>query len=265
MVTEKTDGVRHLMLITRDDQRVYSLLVDRGFRFYYTNVKFADFLREGTGDGGGTLLDGEIIWEPTGFKFYIHDIVCMSGKRHVAKFNYVDRMKQVVDIVRWACFPPDDGNELVQLLPKQLFPLTDLQRLWTEIMPKLQHRSDGLILTPNKLPHTGKKNKLMFKFKEPDDHTIDLQLDRRLDPLGDGMLKEMEGLPHTADGLGPPYTAYHLQTWDTQVRHDFCEIAMSPHRWASIGIPDPDRARGVILGNRFPFLQSTKTTPHRRM
>jgi hypothetical protein len=26
MVSEKTDGVRHLMLITRDDKNVYSLL-----------------------------------------------------------------------------------------------------------------------------------------------------------------------------------------------------------------------------------------------
>jgi hypothetical protein len=52
MVSEKTDGVRHLMLITRDDKNVYSLLVDRGFRFYYTNVKFSDHLRTGI----GTLL-----------------------------------------------------------------------------------------------------------------------------------------------------------------------------------------------------------------
>jgi hypothetical protein len=239
MVTEKTDGVRHLMLIFRDDQHVYSLLVDRGFRFYYTNVKFLDFLREGI----GTLLDGEIIWEPTGFKFYVHDLVCMSGKRNVAALDYVSRMKHVVDIVRWGCFPPEDGNEHIQLLPKKLFPLTNLKQLWFDIIPHLQHRCDGLILTPNELPHTGKKNKLMFKYKGPDDHTIDLQLDRKLDQC----VGEVEGLPHTSDGLGPPYLAYQLQTWDTQDRHDFCEISMAPQRWASIGIPDPDRARGAIL------------------
>lgn len=239
MVSEKTDGVRHLMLIYRDENHVYTLLIDRGFRFYYCNVKFLDFLREGI----GTLLDGEIIWEPTGFKYYVHDIVCMSGKRNVASLTYQERMKHVVNIVRWGCFPPEDGNEHVMLLPKRIFPLKQLSRLWDEVIPRLQHLSDGLILTPNRLPHTGKKNKLMFKYKRPEDHTIDLQLDRRLDHCKG----EVEGLPCTVDGLGPPYLAYQLQTWDTQDRHDFCEISMSPERWAGIGIPNPDQARGVIL------------------
>lgn len=239
MVSEKTDGIRHLMLIYRDERHVYSLLVDRGFRFYYSNVKFSDGLREGI----GTLLDGEIIWEPTGFKFYVHDIVCMGGKRTVSAMTYTERMKKVQDIVRWGCFPSDDGQEQIMLLAKQIFPLSNLHHLWNNVIPNLQHRTDGLILTPNDLPHTGKKNKLLFKYKSPEDHTIDLQLDRRLDFCRG----EVEGLPSSVDGLGPPFMAYQLQTWDTQVRHDFCEISMSPARWTSIGIPTPDSAIGSIL------------------
>jgi len=239
MVSEKTDGVRHLMLAYKDEHHSYSLLIDRGFRFYYTNVKFANFLREGV----GTLLDGEIIWEPTGFKYYVHDIVCMSGKPQVATLDYDARMKQVTDIVRWACFPPEDGHEQIMLIAKHIVPLQDLPKLWHTFIPKLAHHSDGLILTPKRLPHTGKKNKLMFKFKNPDDHTIDLQLDRRLDHC----VGEVEGLPSDADGLGPPYSAFQLQTWDTHVRHDFCEVSMSPERWAAIGVPNPDQSAGVIL------------------
>lgn len=250
LVAEKTDGVRNLMLICRDHERVYTLLVDRGFRFYYTDVKFSDYLRQGL----GTLLDGEIIWEPTGFKYYVHDIVCLAGKPHVATQPYRQRMEQVTNILRWACFPPDPESRAplqLQLLPKQLYPMKDLGRVWHEIIPRLAHRSDGLILTPDKIPHTGKKNKLMFKYKEPSDHTIDLQLDRRLDhSVGD-----VEGMDSRQDGLGPPYPAYQLQTWDTRDRHDFCAVSMSPERWAQLGFtPEtggPDGHRGAIVECRY--------------
>jgi hypothetical protein len=60
MVSEKTDGVRHLMLICRDKDHVYSLLIDRGFRFYYSNIKFMDFLCEGI----GTLLGKDETFRP---------------------------------------------------------------------------------------------------------------------------------------------------------------------------------------------------------
>jgi len=243
MVSEKTDGVRHLMLAYKDEKHAYSLLIDRGFRFYYTNVKFADFLRE----GDGTLLDGEIIWEPTGFKYYVHDIVCMAGKKQVAALDYKSRMNQVTDILRWGCFPPEDGNEQIMLLPKHIVPLKELSTLWYETIPNLAHQTDGLILTPNRLPHTGKKNKLMFKYKRPDDHTIDLQLDRRLDYC----VGEVESLSSRVDGLGPPYSAFQLQTWDTHERHDFCEISMSPERWAAIGVPNPEQCPGIILECRY--------------
>jgi hypothetical protein len=191
----------------------------------------------------------------------------MRGKRNIAELHYVDRMKHVVDIIRWACFPPDE--EYIMVLPKQIFPLRDLGKvclfnvvsdsllveLWTQVIPQLAHRSDGIILTPNNLPHTGKKNKLMFKHKCPDDHTIDLQLGARLNYCKGGV----EGMSDSVDGLGPPHRAYSLQTWDTQERHDFCEVSMSPARWASIGIPDPDSAAGVILGkNLYLFLRQAK-------
>jgi hypothetical protein len=151
-------------------------------------------------------------------------------------------MTEVVNIVRWACVPPDNGNEMIQLLAKQIFKFKDLPHLWREIIPRLAHRNDGLILTPADLPHQGKKNKLLFKFKGPNDHTIDLALGQKVETNQDDNLK-----PLSPDGLGPPHTAFHLQTWDTQNYMNFCEIAMAPERWHAMGIDDPTRHPGIIV------------------
>lgn len=91
-------------------------------------------------------------------------------------------MQYVVDTIRWNSFPPDGCEEIFQMLAKQIYSLSELGTLFNTIVPKLPHKSDGYILTPNELAHTGKKNKFAFKWKQPNDHTLDLKLDRPLNP-----------------------------------------------------------------------------------
>lgn len=242
MVAEKTDGVRHLLWACRDDKHTYTFLIDRGFRFYFAFVKFTTHLTQGS----GTLLDGEVIKEATGYKYYAHDIMSMAGNTQIALQPYQQRMRRVADLVRWHCFPPDNAMHDLGMYAKQVYPLRNLHDLWYKIMPRLPHRSDGLILTPNGLPHTGKKNKLLFKWKAPGDNTIDLRL---ADPVD----AEPDYTAVSLDGLGDPYQAYKLQTWDTSEYFDFCEIAMSSERWYAIEVGQPDERAGIILECRFNF------------
>ena len=213
--------------------------MDRGFRFYYSNIKFSQFVC----DGLGTLIDGEIVYEESCFKFYVHDIICLGGNKNVAALCYKERMEHVTDLLRWHTFPPDSGFEYIVLLPKKIYPFRELAHLWKVVIPNLPHRSDGLILTSNELPHEGKKNRFLFKYKLPDDHTLDLQLGHMLHESAGEVLE----LQDYDDGLGPPHPAFQLLTWNTKKMIPFDKISMSPNRWMSIGISDPTKCEGVIL------------------
>lgn len=175
-VAEKSDGVRYLLLAMSDGMNAYSLLIDRGFRFYRTNIMFDQSLLK----GAGTLFDGEIVSEPTGLKMYVHDVVFLAGSNDIALQNYHVRVQTIRDVLRFYCFPSEDGEDMFQVLPKRVYHFSDLRKLWTQDIPALAHKNDGLVFTPDALPHRGKKSKEVFKWKRPQNHTIDLQLGERL-------------------------------------------------------------------------------------
>ena len=172
-------------------------------------------------------MDGEIIWEPTGFKYYVHDIACVCGKVDVAKLSYTQRIQHIQELLRWNAFPPDNpAQDTITLLPKQVFQLAELPNLWTNVIPKLRHRCDGLILTPDALPHTGKKNKLLFKWKHTENHTLDL-------------MAQPSGTMSRSGAL-----TFQLMTWDTVDLIPFTETTMPIERWKAIGIEDPRNFQG---------------------
>lgn len=260
-VAAKTDGERVLIYIATVNNTPYSFLVDRGFRFYYTNLKFSGHLQ--ASPGLGTLLDGEMIEEPDGIgptciKIYIHDIICYAGHKAVANETYDMRMLAVSTLLRWSYFPTEpqgnannNGNEgpgstsfvenpyvrailsqNIQVLPKKIFPFSQLNTLHYDVVPKLPHKCDGYILTPHELPHQGRKCKQLFKFKKPEDHTLDLRLGRRV-KIGNGTDGCVDGIHDIKKG---PYDVYDLQTWDTKEWISFATIGMAPNLWNAIGI-----------------------------
>lgn len=255
MVAEKSDGVRCLLLIFSDGQNYYSLLIDRGFRFYRTNLTFDASLFKGF----GTLMDGEIVKEPTGFKMYVHDLICLSGNTSVSKLPYHDRIKLVRETIMFysfPCAPKEDGEygDIVQLLPKRVYPFSELNRLWLNEIPNLAHGCDGLIFTPDALPHCGQKCKELFKWKKPSEHTIDFQLGEMLEANNQSAStvfdsrRENEKLwVETDENYGRKWPSFVLYTWDTKEKIFFCTTAMSPAMWKSIDVPDPLSEKGIIL------------------
>jgi hypothetical protein len=180
--------------------------------------------------------------EETGFKFYVHDIVCVGGKREVAELSYHKRMYHVQELLRWHAFPPDDPRaDFITMLAKSIFPLSELTQLWRNVIPALRHRCDGLIFTPNELPHTGKKNKMLFKWKQPVNHTVDLQLG----PLSG----ERQEYNHFG------YPVFELYTWDTVNTYPFCQVSISLEQWASIGLSNPAASFGAIVECKYDFDQ----------
>lgn len=250
LVAEKSDGLRFLLLAVFDGKTAHSLLIDRGFRFFRTNITFDTSIFQGI----GSLFDGEMVLEPTGMKLYLHDVVCLSGKTSVAQLNYVDRIRIVREVTMFYCFPSPDCNDMVQVLPKRIYPLHELPRLWENDIPNLAHRCDGLIFTPNSLPHKGQKSKQLFKWKRPQDHTVDLQIGEVMEPNASTVKtvfdKRRDGEKNWVQKeheFGRLWSSVVLYTWDTKEKIFFCTTAMSPEKWAEIEIDDPNRFFGNIV------------------
>lgn len=227
LVAEKSDGVRHLMLFFRHNDESHAVFIDRGNRVYRTAYKFSSHLR----DGLGTLVDGELLWEKGGLSYYVHDIVCVCGKVEVAFEKYTERLYHVRELLRWHVFAPDDSRlDNITFLPKQVFPLRELSHVLENVIPNLHHRSDGLIFTCNTLPHEGKKDTFLFKYKRPKDHTLDLQ-------------------------LGPCVgeNTFQLLTWDTHVTHVFETVTLPRTKWTAVGVHSPMAQQGCILECAYDF------------
>ena len=68
VVAEKSDGVRYLLLLTRDLQgRNVAVMADRTYRFWEVEVlaSAAYF------DSGGSLFDGELVWSSAGDEYVL--------------------------------------------------------------------------------------------------------------------------------------------------------------------------------------------------
>jgi len=152
-VSEKTDGVRHLMLITENG--IY--LINRSFDFF--TVPFT------VEKGLTALLDGELIEVDNGLDFSIHDCVYKNnincGKLDLnTRLNYA---RQVAELI--TC--PDTMNVAV----KEFYNTNQLSIISGS---KNKHATDGLIFTPTKLGISFGTQFTLFKWKPK--HTFDFKV-----------------------------------------------------------------------------------------
>jgi len=153
MVSEKTDGVRHLMIITEDG--LY--LINRSFEFFTTPFKAKKGLT--------ALLDGELIEIDNGLDFSIHDCV-YKNNINCGKLNLQSRLNyagQVAELI--TC--PDTMNVAV----KEFYNVNQLSTISNN---KNKHATDGLIFTPTKLGISFGTQFTMLKWKPK--HTFDFKV-----------------------------------------------------------------------------------------
>ena len=198
VVAEKSDGVRYLLLLTRDGGgRNLAVMADRTYRFWEVEVVAKASYFE-----GGSLFDGELVWSRGAHgpckRYLAFDVVVSEGVSHMRR-NYVDRIALL-----HRAFPPQgseggggaaaatalavagyiaaDGNpDALALQPKACFSTDNLEALRRQCS-RLAHSSDGLIFTPTAEPVMRGTHWSMYKWKEV--NSIDLRV--RAEPLLDG-------------------------------------------------------------------------------
>ncbi|EFA79724.1 hypothetical protein PPL_07415 [Heterostelium album PN500] len=181
-VSEKTDGVRYLLLIAKDN--VY--LVDRKFDFY--SVKFDKLIEI---YGNDTLMDGEMIRQLRTKKpiFLVFDLlscrgVCVAGK------DLSGRIEAIRNSITGPFMHKVENQHHQTPLPfliwgKNFFNKTQIESVFKSIKQrgedrqyvdhKREHNTDGIIFTPN-TPYTPYTQNDLFKWKYLDKWTIDFKI-----------------------------------------------------------------------------------------
>lgn len=199
VVAEKSDGVRYLMVIGTVNQKGFCVMVNRKMQMFEVPI-FAnsEYFK-------GSVFDGEMVVETLmqnqiqpqeRQKFLVYDLVSIHGEtRHTRDFleRYNEYFqifdldgKDIMDfeISKWESIAFDMastkskivclGNRLaLQFAPKAFIQLIHVGSLWRS-MPKLKHKSDGLVITRISAKIGTGTDHNILKWKEH--HTIDLQI-----------------------------------------------------------------------------------------
>jgi hypothetical protein len=197
MVSEKTDGIRYLLLLTQYPQKMggqpCAIMLNRSYDMYEVRVTAEEDYWK------GTLFDGELVWEYEGGQYMpprqmmlIFDMIACRGvsyvdqafpKRFAIVAEVFDLMGKDItqDPRKWIELAPElaeqhkivcEGNQYaLAFSAKRVLAFEQLDVVWRG-RTSLKHKSDGLIFTPvNEGVRLGTHN-TMFKWKSH--HTIDV-------------------------------------------------------------------------------------------
>lgn len=200
VVAEKSDGVRHLLLLTKEGGRGVAVMADRAYRFWEVEV-----LARAVWFDRGSLFDGELVWSTRpgsrelSTRFLVFDVVMCKGASCLRE-SYVSRIATIrssfytlsdgadfsasmgPEKLAASGFIVADGNPRdLSFEPKQCFATDNLEALWRG-RDRLSHGSDGLVFTPVRDHVRTGTHWSMYKWKQV--NSIDLRL--RCLRLGDG-------------------------------------------------------------------------------
>tara|TARA_X000001036_G_scaffold275597_1_gene255920 strand:+ start:1052 stop:2185 length:1134 start_codon:yes stop_codon:yes gene_type:complete len=168
-VCEKTDGMRYFLLVCIIDGLKLNFIIDRKFSVFEAPGAWSC-----ASSFEGTLLDGEIVRDKDGnFIYYPHDCILRGGINYSSD-NFKKRYDHTKEIsVLWRTTP----QSFFTIIYKKIKNLKNLSNLLSDL--STSHAVDGLIFTPIALPiQTGTQHSLI-KWKMPDKHTFDFEVERK--------------------------------------------------------------------------------------
>ena len=184
----KTDGVRHLLLLTTKPHTVepIAIMIDRSQKMYEVEVWGSEgfFVH-------GSLFDGELVWNKEKFDaldFMVFDVIRAKGVDCI-DIPYRDRLQVLHDTILIKEGTHDDIEECLSdedkiimmnntynmhIMPKKCVPKHQVRSLW-EQQASSTHRNDGLIFTKNACSVQMGTCNAIFKWKPH--HSIDVRID----------------------------------------------------------------------------------------
>lgn len=180
----KTDGVRHLLLMTTkpNSNDPISIMIDRTKKMYEVEVwANEDFFQS------GSLYDGELVWEQGSIVFIVFDVILAKGVC-CTHLSYRERMQilhntilcvsdshsdnSIESMLSEECkFLARNNDNQLAIMPKKCVPKARLRTLWSD-RAHTKHRNDGIIFTLNSAPVETGTAASILKWKPS--HSIDL-------------------------------------------------------------------------------------------
>lgn len=166
VVCEKTDGVRHMMICMKYDDKKLCLLINRRLDIFLVSINLPRKAYD------GTILDGELVKGGTKWNFLVYDAVRVDDENVIA-LNLTERLEKAQTVV--------DGIKKLSKDPiivkmKKFQQMNNLKNFCENYLPKLEFKTDGLIFTPVADHVKIGTHETLFKWKPRDQNTIDFQL-----------------------------------------------------------------------------------------
>lgn len=183
----KTDGVRHLLLMTTKPNSTdpIAIMIDRAKKMYELEIwANEDFFTR------GSLYDGELVWDRDSLAFIVFDVIVAKGV-NCSRLSYRERIQILHTTILCVSSSHDDesiermiaeegkflarNNESdLRIIPKKCVPKASLETLWSE-RGQSGHRNDGIIFTLNSAPVETGTSASILKWKPS--HSIDVRIE----------------------------------------------------------------------------------------
>ena len=184
LVALKTDGVRHLLLLTTkpNSAEPIAIMIDRTKRMYEIEIwANEDFFEH------GSLYDGELVWEQNVLVYVVFDVIYAKGVR-CAHLSYRERIQILHNTILCVSEHHDDvaqetiSEECKFLAGTIIATHASCQRRCAEGRGPpmgggraLRHRNDGLIFTKNAAGVDTGTSSAILKWKPA--HSIDVSFE----------------------------------------------------------------------------------------
>jgi mRNA guanylyltransferase len=169
MVCEKTDGSRALLILINLNNKPMCFLINRNNELFFLELSFTKEVYE------GSIFDGELVKTKEGsWNLLLHDCMCYNGTSFLNK-NHRLRYACIIDFIvkRYV----NKETDPVNIKTKLFYNFGNrISETWEHIKQTTENEIDGLIFTPiNRNIHFGRDN-FLFKWKLPEDNTVDFQI-----------------------------------------------------------------------------------------
>ena len=162
-VSLKTDGVRFIMVFTKDKQdNNVCILINRAMQIYSINLKGEDKLYS------GTILDGELCLDKSKWKFIVHDGLLLCGSK-INHNSYTSRLSDIDCVIQSYIY----NEQMIDISIKKTYPFTAFNEFLDTEYNNNTLINDGIIFMPNSLPVISGTQYSMFKWKPVNKCTFD--------------------------------------------------------------------------------------------
>eukprot|EP01114_Cavostelium_apophysatum_P013376 TRINITY_DN3228_c0_g1_i1.p1 TRINITY_DN3228_c0_g1~~TRINITY_DN3228_c0_g1_i1.p1 ORF type:complete len:676 (+),score=191.65 TRINITY_DN3228_c0_g1_i1:135-2030(+) len=172
----KADGVRYLLYLNHQEKK--SFFVDRRYDAFEVSLPLSTWI-EAAGD---YLLDGEILKEEgeggkSTVSFVIFDAIVVNGK-NVKERDLQTRLDQVyLHFIKPLQKGEDPSEGKFKPRLQIYYDLKGVDEAF-ERSEKLGYKTDGLVFVPNRQGYPLGLNRSVFKWKSPEENTIDFSLQK---------------------------------------------------------------------------------------